>query len=95
MLKTKSRKRNLLFLFAATIFFASSCVTIKKQTAEKTKEGDYIIDVTNNYNLKLTTVIIDSCEYLIGGVTPNQLATLVMTHKGNCKFCEARHKRQP
>lgn len=28
----------------------------------------------------------DSCEYLVSG----KFTTLVVTHKGNCKYCEAR-----
>ena len=33
-------------------------------------------------------IVIDSCEYLIGSA----LYEGYMAHKGNCKYCEQRHK---
>lgn len=33
-------------------------------------------------------IIIDSCEYFYNG--PNGASWYNLTHKGNCKFCEAR-----
>jgi len=34
-------------------------------------------------------IVIDSCEYVIAGVGYKGY----MAHKGNCKYCEQRHKR--
>ena len=38
----------------------------------------------------ITIMEYDSCEYLVSGLGYSQM----MTHKGNCKFCEQRHSKQ-
>jgi hypothetical protein len=38
---------------------------------------------------QFTIVEVDSCEYLIGQYDRSRF----VTHKGNCKFCAARHSR--
>jgi predicted small secreted protein len=60
--------------------FLSSCETPQGQSVEET---------SNNYNIK----VIDSCEYIEfdSGIFDQRVYSL--THKGNCKFCVARHSR--
>jgi hypothetical protein len=41
---------------------------------------DYNKETINNIDI----VIIDSCEYLLGGIGYSQM----ITHKGNCKNCK-------
>ena len=40
-------------------------------------------------NGRYKIVVIDSCEY----VQTSVYAGIVVAHKGNCKFCAARHSR--
>jgi len=86
-------KKIISFIIVATFFLTSSCLSIKKQTAQKTADGDYLISMAHSYDLKLTTITIDSCEYLMG-MAGYDARTLVMTHKGNCKYCAIRQKAQ-
>lgn len=39
---------------------------------------------------KLTTVVYDSCEYVVGVHSESG----VMTHKGNCRFCKERKENE-
>ena len=46
---------------------------------------------TENINgTTFDVIVIDSCEYLIGSA----LYEGYMAHKGNCKYCEQRHKHK-
>jgi hypothetical protein len=82
----QSSKSSLLFhpaalaaiLLLAAVF--SSCETPQGQSVEETSD---------NYNIK----VIDSCEYIEfdSGIFDQRVYSL--THKGNCKFCAARHSR--
>lgn len=47
--------------------------------------ADYQATKGNGYNIE----IIDSCEYLVR----YELYAGYMAHKGNCKFCEERRKK--
>lgn len=40
------------------------------------------------------TIVVDSCEYLYEEVPTSGGVYAVMTHKGNCKFCEKRDKQK-
>lgn len=53
---------------------------------------EYNVEKATNLPNILTTVTIDSCEYLAGH-SPDGDFGWVVTHKGNCKFCAARHSR--
>ena len=44
--------------------------------------------------LKLRVVVIDSCEYLIGCECCPYQGFGYMSHKGNCKYCAERRKRE-
>jgi len=49
-------------------------------------------DKQNMVNLRV--VEIDSCEYLIGNTSCGYQGYSYMTHKGNCKYCAERRKRE-
>ncbi|HXB40321.1 MAG TPA: hypothetical protein VNZ49_07240 [Bacteroidia bacterium] len=84
-------KKIFILISAVILYFTTSCISVKKQTAEKSSEGDFIVNVKGSYDLKFTVITIDSCEYLLGGAKP--AAVTIMTHKGNCKYCLARQKK--
>lgn len=69
-----------LFLLAV-LFSFYSCL----DNATKQREVRSNADEVNGY--LISTIEYDSCEYLISGMGYSQM----MTHKGNCKFCEKRH----
>lgn len=47
-----------------------------------------------NGKLRLRTVVIDSCEYLIGNTLCADKGYGYLSHKGNCKYCAERRKRE-
>ena len=47
-------------------------------------------EVVRQYTPKLTTIVYDTCEYVIG--VDSYRAGL--THKGNCKFCKQRREEE-
>ena len=47
-----------------------------------------------NGRLRLRTVVIDSCEYLIGNGRESYTGYGYLSHKGNCKYCAERRKRE-
>ena len=44
--------------------------------------------------LRLRTVVIDSCEYLIGSRYEPSSEYGYLSHKGNCKYCAERRKQE-
>ena len=44
--------------------------------------------------LRLRTVVIDSCEYLIGSRYESSVGYGYLSHKGNCKYCAERRKQE-
>lgn len=53
---------------------------------EKTNDV-YIVN-----GLRIRTVVIDSCEYLIGSRNEPYAGYGYLSHKGNCKYCSERRK---
>ena len=47
-----------------------------------------------NRKLRLRTVVIDSCEYLISSGRESYTGYGYLSHKGNCKYYTERRKRQ-
>ena len=47
-----------------------------------------------NGKLRLRIVVIDSCEYLIGSRYEPSVGYGYLSHKGNCKYCAERRKRE-
>ena len=64
----------------AAIFLLSSVLSCKGDNNDKNPE--------KNYEIK----VIDSCEYIYVSRRP-WAGNFSLTHKGNCKFCAARHSR--
>ena len=48
---------------------------------------NYTSDYPTSEGIGFNTIVIDSCEYLIGRETYAGF----MAHKGNCKFCKERN----
>lgn len=52
-------------------------------------------DVYRVYDdLNVRVVVIDSCEYLIGSISEPYAGYGYLSHKGNCKYCAERRKRE-
>lgn len=49
---------------------------------------------TKNAQTSLQVVVIDSCEYLIGKAAAGYNGYGYLSHKGNCKYCAERRKRE-
>lgn len=64
-----------------TLFYFAIMLIVS--CAETNSDGSVKLDVGDN-NPK--TVVIDNCEYISWGYG--------MAHKGNCKFCAERHKKE-
>lgn len=56
---------------------------------EKTNDVYRVYD-----DLNVRVVVIDSCEYLIGRTCRGYDGYGYMSHKGNCKYCAERRKRE-
>ena len=80
----------ILLILAIIIGFSFYNNDIKEQQPQvetiKWTEGPIVGKLTGQ---SIHVIVIDSCEYLVvsGGIRES------LTHKGNCKFCEERHKR--
>jgi len=76
-------------LFIVLTFFVGvymiSCTPDTKTYAETVKKD---LPVVNGYQQYVC--VIDSCEYLVSGTGNSQN----MCHKGNCKFCAERRKKE-
>lgn len=52
-------------------------------------------DISNvSGDLCLRIIVIDSCEYLIGSKYEPGTGYGYLAHKGNCKYCAERRKRE-
>ena len=61
--------------------------------AKNTNDVYKVVIYTNSDPLGLN-VVIDSCEYLIGRDYAGYYGFGYLTHKGNCKYCAERRKRE-
>ena len=82
-----------LILLLALAFVMCGCLTdtIKTDT-EQSRPND------ENRTISPKIVVIDSCEYIVcysvGGTQFITLHEPVYIHKGNCKFCAERRKKE-
>ncbi len=74
-----------IFIILFAIFSLSACVGGKSKNIQSS-ETDKVIN-----GIELQVYIIDSCEYI--GILKSGYNVSALTHKGNCKFCEQRHKK--
>lgn len=78
-----------IFILMSILFATISC---SKQS--DTNVVEKLNDVYKVEYLNFKVVTIDSCEYLIGGDSSPYQGYDYMTHKGNCKYCAERRKRE-
>lgn len=82
-------------IFILSILFAMvSCNRPRVDTNiyHKAEITNDIYDVNGEFRLR--TVVIDSCEYLIGNHSGGYQGYGFMAHKGNCKYCAERRKHE-
>lgn len=89
-------------IFILSILFAIvSCNNPTTDTniyheVEKTNDV-YKVNVETTGDDKMTSlrvIVIDSCEYLIGKYYTGYNGYGYLSHKGNCKYCAERRKRE-
>ena len=94
IMKTKMSNYRKCFALAYVLLVAVFLVGCEKEPA--TKANEYLSDkpvyeiVTG---VKYRIVVIDSCEYLFGTDGGAYNGGYFLSHKGNCKFCLARHAK--
>lgn len=82
-----------IFILISILFAMISC-------SEQSDTNIYHeVEITNdiydvNGECHLRTVVIDSCEYLIGYYAAGYQGYGFLAHKGNCKYCAERRKRE-
>ena len=81
-------------LILVTILFAMISCSEQPDTniyhkVEKTNDVYRVYD-----DLNVRVVIIDSCEYLVGSRNVGYQGYGYLSHKGNCKYCAERRKRE-
>ncbi len=92
-------KKNLT-LFSILLAMVSCCNqpvdTAVYHNVERT--NDVVYEVNNifnsDYTIKLCVIVIDSCEYIIGRNSTGYAGYGYLSHKGNCKYCAERRKRE-
>ena len=77
-------------LLLAAVFF-QSCNTDNNGFGDFKTNSEAAQRIRNG-KVEIETVVIDSCEYLFTSTLPWS-SDFSLTHKGNCKFCAARHSR--
>lgn len=94
----KIRHLLIVLLTCTLIIFMNSCgndtVSVSKDEYEKLKQQSPVLDVYpkqiyffDKYNENGSIILADSCEYITRWYGGN---AGILTHKGNCKFCEKR-----
>ena len=77
------------------VILCAMCSCNKKPDTNVYHEVEKTNDVYEVYRgLQLKVVVIDSCEYLIGDNWSGYQGYGYMSHKGNCKYCAERRKRE-
>ena len=84
-----------IFILLSILFTIVSC----KEPVANTNIYYHEVEITNDiYDVNgeccLRTVVIDSCEYLIGNRALVHQGYGYLTHKGNCKYCAERRKQE-
>ena len=81
-------------IFILSILFAmiSCSEQLDTNVYHKVEKTNDVYKVYDDLNVRV--VIIDSCEYLIGHTCLGYNGYGYMSHKGNCKYCAERRKRE-
>ena len=81
-------------IFILSILFAMVSrneLTSDTNVYHEVERTNDVYNVTRELHLR--TVVIDSCEYLIGSTSTGYGGYGYFSHKGNCKYCAERRKR--
>ena len=86
-------------LILVTILFAMISCSEQSDTniyheAKRTNDVYKVNIRSDNDPVCLHVVVIDSCEYLIGKSGADYQGFGYLSHKGNCKYCAERRKRE-
>lgn len=78
------------YLLCTVVILLNSCSQPVNKNAA-IREGVSIVN-----DIPIHSYIVDSCEYVgyVGEGTTYSYPGIFLTHKGNCKFCEERRKKQ-
>ena len=90
MFKKMPNASNLLYTMLVAVFLVGCEKQEGLMNTNNKKEKE---DSTENYDTEITypkVVVIDNCEYI---QYQNYGGYKSITHKGNCKFCLARHAK--
>ena len=88
-----------IFILVVVLFAMISCSeqsdTNIYHEVERTNDV-YKVNVIDTISepTSLRVVVIDSCEYLIGRSGNDYRGHGYLSHKGNCKYCAERRKRE-
>lgn len=85
------KKIFILLVFAISLI---ACSLESKPDTNVYHEAERTNDVYIVNGLRLRTVVIDSCEYLIGSRYEPSVGYGYLSHKGNCKYCAERRKHE-
>ena len=83
-------------IFILSILFVISlvsCDDVSYTETQKRKNPETGVTYTTE-GVTFHVVEIDSCEYLIGRKISGDYSFGYMSHKGNCKYCAERRKRE-
>jgi len=89
-----------IFILIVVLFAIVSCSeqpdTNIYHEVEMTNDVYEVNVINNNYPCPtdLHVIVIDSCEYLIGICRNGYEGYGYLSHKGNCKYCAERRKRE-
>ena len=80
-----------------SLYAVLACVFLSSCSFDNNGFGDFgnVKDEAKHINdgdVKFETVVIDSCEYIYSSRTPLE-GSMMIAHKGNCKYCEKRNAR--
>lgn len=87
-------------IFILSVLFAMISCSEQPDTnvyheVERTNDVYTVNVISTNYDpTNLRVVVIDSCEYLIGRGNYGYDGYGYLSHKGNCKYCAERRKRE-
>ena len=87
-------------IFILSVLFAMVSCSEQPDTniyhdAKSTDDVYKVVISSSSIPIDLQVVVIDSCEYLIGhDLAASYRGYGYLSHKGNCKYCAERRKRE-
>lgn len=86
------KKKPLIYALLVAVIFCGCTIPAKeKETMYAAKRVDlnWVDENAQKHSEEFTIITVDSCEYLIADHDRSRM----ITHKGNCMFCEKRNKK--